>query len=983
MIKQIPYLGLSTRSSDYECQDGEIAAAGNILTDERGLITASEPTILRTLESGAKPLYIHEPPSTDTKYYIYLSGTDLKYIPTVGGTSDTLASGVSSVEDITSVGNVLTVLQTSASGYRSTRNYIFNNGSYTNVPTGLKIGVSFYLEGQLEVKEVEDMIKTVVKPGGATVLEHTEESINSVLGGITSFYNEKVADNKFVAPFFVRYGLELFDGSICYASAPIMMIPNSQLAPTVYTQNDGEGTKDCHIAAAVSDLMFKVRGDSDWSSVSSLRTAGIVKSLVVAVSAPILRYDMNYKFRNEDWFYLRDRTSHPLNSYSYMSLVQGSSITNPQRFSLGYLIGQSSSSANMDYRLEVPTRPDADVAKDMELNSSVQFVISKIDIANISANTLTKITMDSGTLSSLATREVFDVSSVQYNTMLANTLYSYNSRLNMADIKETIFPGWNPADMLGFTDVQNDNTTTTSTSNQGVGTIYCGNTLTQIRDYSYSMNYRARINATINGKQEDIVIGFGNYKNYSPIVWIYVPYKASSITLWRAVYENGTSDIIVQKRTFSLSEHSVLSGSYYVDGSMYRDMETDKAWATLTSGDPEYTTIKNYYTRETPDTDSTKTVSTESRNTIIQSEVNNPFVFKPTGRITVGNDRIIRMAANTRAISEGQFGAYPLYAFTENGVYSLSLNDTGEYVSCQPATRDVVLGNGESICQTDNAILFAAQRGIMELQGNNARCISLQLDNPLQSQSADSADLIDSVFGTGTAGSLAPLSEYLDGCRIIYDYTSQRYIVFNPKMVNGSRVYGYAYSYSRITDTWGAFPCILQGTLNSYPEALATEGNKIMDVSTVTTSETSGDRNNGWFLTRPISLGSPNEFKVIDYVRQDGVLGPLFKVTGSTAIPDLPIPERLDYDPEFPKVNDYAQNVGGFVDNEIDQVLFGSNDLIHWHIICSSRSQRISDYGGTPYKWFRLAVRCCLKPHQSVSAVTFSYRIKSENNKLL
>ena len=55
-------------------------------------------------------------------------------------------------------------------------------------------------------------------------------------------------------------------------------------------------------------------------------------------------------------------------------------------------------------------------------------------------------------------------------------------------------------------------------------------------------------------------------------------------------------------------------------------------------------------------------------NKIYTSEINNPFHFPVLGINTIGTGTILGISSAVKALSEGQFGQFPLYAFTSEGV---------------------------------------------------------------------------------------------------------------------------------------------------------------------------------------------------------------------------------------------------------------------------------------------------------------------------
>ena len=90
---------------------------------------------------------------------------------------------------------------------------------------------------------------------------------------------------------------------------------------------------------------------------------------------------------------------------------------------------------------------------------------------------------------------------------------------------------------------------------------------------------------------------------------------------------------------------------------------------------------------------------------IFTSVVNNPFVFEASGDNTVGTGKILGIVANTEAVSQGQFGQYPLLVFTDEGIYAMSVNAEGLYSSIHPISREVC-NNADYITPNDKVVYF-------------------------------------------------------------------------------------------------------------------------------------------------------------------------------------------------------------------------------------------------------------------------------------
>lgn len=118
-------------------------------------------------------------------------------------------------------------------------------------------------------------------------------------------------------------------------------------------------------------------------------------------------------------------------------------------------------------------------------------------------------------------------------------------------------------------------------------------------------------------------------------------------------------------------------------------------------------------------------------NQLYLSEVNNPWNFGPIGNVVAGVGEIICLSTTTTAVSQGQFGQFPLIIFSTNGIWAASLNAEGELVAVHPINREVC-NNPDSVTQTDGAVYFSSDKGLMVVVGNSignidVRCVSEQL----------------------------------------------------------------------------------------------------------------------------------------------------------------------------------------------------------------------------------------------------------------
>ena len=365
--------------------------------------------------------------------------------------------------------------------------------------------------------------------------------------------------------------------------------------------------------------------------------------------------------------------------------------------------------------------------------------------------------------------------------------------------------------------------------------------------------------------------------------------------------------------TVPLKKHDFLNGAYaLLDFGAVREPETTK---------PEGL--------DSALTDKSKEFPISVPNKIYTSEVGNPFYFPVLNIYTVGTGNILNICAATKAMSQGQFGQFPLYAFTDEGVYALEVSSTGTFAAKQPITRDVCL-SADGIASLDSAVLFPTQRGILLLSGSTAMSISdtICTEYPTDITSLPGFAALHKLLGHADGDSCfptKPFQEYVAGCRIIYDYVHQRVWIYNP-------AYTYTYVYSLRSQLWGMSYQTFSSHINDYPDALAVT----KDGSLLSFSSFGADEAKCLFVTRPLKLGGGSIFKSPDTVIQRGF----------------------------------------FESGHVASALYGSRDLLHWHLVDSSKTHRLTGFNTTPYKYFRIAGVATLSGAESIVGATVQFETK-------
>ena len=325
----------------------------------------------------------------------------------------------------------------------------------------------------------------------------------------------------------------------------------------------------------------------------------------------------------------------------------------------------------------------------------------------------------------------------------------------------------------------------------------------------------------------------------------------------------------------------------------------------------------------------------EQGNELYVSNVNQPFLFSSTNTVDVDAQGIMAVQSAVKALSPGQYGQFPLYVFTEVGVWALEVASDGTFSAVKAVTNDVCI-NPKSITKLDTSVLYSTDRGIMMLSGSDSVCVSesiytdadFKLITPSTTDTADLLPSLDNLISTtpsvATASGIVPFKTFLPDARMLYDYTHQRVIVYNPEKT-------YAYIYSLKSKQWGMMSSNIQYGINAYPECLAVDAdNKIINLSAIPTNDTPV---NGMLITRPLKLEQPDVLKTVDTIIQRG---------------------------QFRK-------------GHVKSILYGSRDLFHWHLVYSSTDHYLRGFRGTPYKYFRVVLLTELKKDESIFGCTVQF----------
>lgn len=954
MNKEIQYSGYSAVPSDYEAADGSLAAAINLIPDNGAVRPLPTPTqIINMFLPEYKLIYIHKTASY-THYVVYhpqakcLFWVDSKEI--INGGMPLNKHQLMKIYlgfdlyDITSVGNALLVASNMGMSY-----CVWDEAGYKELSGNPFLSLEFGLHTVAHESLLQSIdVETPANRDNPEGLKITAENVtNALYGHILDSESEFKKNGYFLMPFFVRYAFKLYDGSYIWQSAPVLLFPTAA-PPKVLYNSDYSTLSHSEISKfgftylmSLSQLAFRI---VDGSEVNFKEWESIITSVDVFVSPPIYTWDQASRLPTAiytTWGNLLSKlyrkpvndndnssddesggggTGNPGRPTTWASVRPGGNVrpgyngngVNNSGFSIptctDLFIGHHGNCyGNNGFHDVIGDKNDSTKVYNIPRNENFHkqvvsnarfYKVASIPFHELSFSDDFKILMlDDANLTNLLTRKELPDDYQSHCKVYGKTLHAYNNRVGIGCVELT--PPI-PYPFRSFSPAVFDKPESDAMIGVHVRVWLKKDGIIYTVDSPYHFDGASQTDFKEPYRIEST-------KDHFPR-WIFYP--DSSAYKMMIEFTNGES------YTIPLTPHDFLNGAYY-----YGSFDVDPR----PPADPEDLVLD--------DTEQNAAEIIPRHNAIYTSEVNNPFYFPLLGINTVGTGTILGLSTAAKALSEGQFGQFPLYAFTSEGVWAMEVSPTGTYSAKQPITRDVCI-NPAGITQIDSAVLFPTDRGIMLISGSQTQCISdsINSDTPFSVLDLPGIQKLHAAMGHELDSCIPaiPFSQFLRSCRMIYDYVHQHIIVYNPAV-------RYAYVYSLRSQQWGMMHSDITDSLNSYPEALAVD--RFGHVVDFSQSDPDAQLPPQLLVTRPLKLDAPDILKTVNNVIQRG----------------------------------------HFRKGHVRSVLYGSRDLFSWHLVWSSKDHYLRGFSGSPYKYFRIALLCNLSADESIFGASVQFNPRQTN----
>lgn len=534
-------------------------------------------------------------------------------------------------------------------------------------------------------------------------------------------------------------------------------------------------------------------------------------------------------------------------------------------------------------------------------NTSAFYKVCSLKLSDLAICSAKKLPVDKNAVYQVSLQEQMKDDYKTHNSLFAQGGYVYNHRLNLYGLKEKLFQGFSGYVMLPgqYNLKYNDSTNYQGLRYKIQKIVVSLNTTSGTKYVESSDKFFSR--QDIDG----FIIG--------NLVKFYPDSRADKMAIFCKDYSDNDAIFV-----FPLEQCEELNGAMHMG---------DFTDIFLTDNFEQYRVDSFDYTVDDV---------VELSNKIYTSESDNAFYFPLNGINTVGIGTIQGIASTTRALSQGQFGQYPLMAFSTDGIWAMEVSSKGTYSSIHPISREVC-SNPKSITQLDQSVLFATNRSISRIAESQVVSMSDVLDGPGFNISGSLGKFLNFfVDAEGDSESVKTIKaqmrqlidftsspiEFFQRCQVIYDYKNSRIFCLDVTQTSKtSTADTVALCYSIKDNAWSTF--LIQNVLtaiNSYPHPYIQYRDGSVMVLDKGYDYEDPTEYHGIIVTRTLKFDEDNV--------PDSITGYIHSLTSGS----IPI-----------------------------MWLYGSNDNQNWHYIGRLGGMKSSYMATHSYRFFRIALYLKMK----------------------
>ena len=875
MEKQISFLGVNLTPYSDISPDGQLALcvglerhAGSL----RPLALHGTDYLLPAEHADVRLMAVHD--TAVFRHFIFRSTADDALYwadrPDEGGqlALTSFGSSLAGLSSVSTLGNTLVMVADDGMHF-----YLWQEDTYAYLGTQMPhLPITFGLRGgvvrrttEIEIKGDYSAVADTSQPVGS-IYGLTEEDHAAVNASLPGFVNGLLDDekgyNRFVWPFFARWGYETAFGDMLF-SPPVLLIPNSGGTVNVESEKLEKRTDSRFYVSFFSTAPNYHLPDAETWKAELEKWKDIITGISFYVSDPISAYVSDGQY-SQVWNDQTTAAAGTRRTAGFGILSDGDN-RGPWQ--------QTSEEMFYHIHLQTPVVTDEEYLEKFRTVSTF-WKVATVKPSALEADAL--VPMEVNTLANLGTQPHIETEALnEHDALIPRYSFVYNQRLHIANVTRRLHAF--PAETLAtrWTGWQNE------PAYRYTFYVYCNDS----------------------GGSQVVKCAGEELTQATTFYWLYYPNpSAYKIVIEQTTEADGTK----KYAEVELKEHPLMHGAYWFGD--FQDLTFE--------ADASYTPPAEQPLVDNP-------------NKLYTSEVGTPFYFPTSGINTVGVGDIVGLASITTALSQGQFGQFPLMVFCTDGNYAMQTGTDGLFAGVSPMQRDVCT-NPASITQIDGAIVYVSARGVMSADGSRIDCLSAVLDGVAEDLSWLSPDGSSSTAVKGRPA-LAP-ADFFQTCIPAYDYAGRRILFLSP---DDEAAYVLSLEDASWSQAWlGAAASVVNVYPYSYVQFADTGSICRLDEGYPYDGGT-GTSFSGMVLTRPLKLDSLQ----LKRIRQLALEGCFTR----------------------------SQQLR----------LYGSNDGTRWHPLGSSMARRVL-MRGSYFKYYRLAIVTSLDETENLSGLRLDYDIRPE-----
>ena len=919
-------------------------------TGESDFVLESGHTLLALHTTDSKKIYISRKAASGstTTFELYSNLWEDGVAQTSGGNAVKITDFTTDGDArILTLGRMMMVLDGAGLHY-----FIWKNGSYTRLGDEIpKLEMQFGLRGEIitsSLSNVDIDTSNVDSPAPDGYLPedsagHVRTISNLAYGIAARLTAEGARDGYFTHPFFVRYGLRLYDETVTAISAPVlMMVSNNELFMESRNWHSSSTEVDYSMVRAKLDYLIPADTMSQYDDWKDL-----VKGINIYVSAPIYTYKASgskirlFGFPNNYPAFSPSNINDLKDSYGYtisrltnisstwnasarpfynnnyvkrdMMLVHAISVRTDQ------VQSQMAGTGGWNALLQLEPRDSGLIEADMA-GEGPYFLLKSYDLSEIKEGLVDSdrptVDLPTDRLTNIATQTVLKETETFENITSVSDALLYNRRLALSDITENVKCKQSLYSLLAKANAWQGWECASSGD-------YVNRPIKDSSDWEGASAYHLTVEMqdmagdAIRVDDKGIMQNGTSLNIRSALLYLsYLDIDTTKLFVYRYDGE-GSSLTAVGISLPSLKKNILLNGTYYYSGALITNSQLEVLSDSAIA--PTASHSKSFPSR------------------MLLSEVENPFVYLLRNQYEIGAGKILRLSALTEPLSTGQYGQFPVVAFCSDGMYALEVKkEDGTLHDPAPMSPDV-LSNLDSVTAVEGGILYITRQGLKFLGENKEiRLLSGTLEGKNIDESIYVGTLSQiypyvSAWARLFAADTAEIRQALQQAKLAYDYKNAMIHLF----LDGSDKHtvlslnGYEFCSQVNPSGQTGKPTAL---IEDYTASVLQFGTTALYVYDSTPRQT---KDYGFCLSRILTFSEAEQY--VNVLQM--------------------------------KVYHDADTVSGGA--QVKTALYVSNDKHHWALLPSLK--------GASYKYFRFALFTYMTDLDAVSGISMLYKTERTN----